>query len=160
MKEFSVAVTADFPLSHDALALLKRNLHARLPNIPSSHLAEAIARGLDFQTNAALQAHLRATPGVTAEFISDRFSGRLVELRHAAADDISDDVRLVRGLVSAQADPGLTPRAPLERCASYGVRIVRNGKGEVFAHHNVAGVLGPYYDENEAAAQACTAWDI
>lgn len=155
-----MAVTADFPLSHDALALLKRTLHARLPNIPSSHLAEAIARGLDFQTNAALQAQLRGAPGATATFDSERFSGRLVELRHAAAEDIRDDVRLVRSLVNAQPDPGLSQRPPLERCASYGVRIVRNSKGEVFAHHNVAGVLGPFLDENEAAAQACTAWGI
>jgi hypothetical protein len=152
-----MAITAAFPLSFDAHALLKRTLHASLPAVPSSHLAEAIARGLGFQTNAALQPQLRA--GGVAPFDPELFSGRLVELGHEPSD-VGDDARMVLSVLLAQADPGLTPRTPLERCAAYGVQLMRKENGEVFAHHNVGGVVGPCRDEHEAAELACATWSL
>jgi hypothetical protein len=156
-----MAVTANFPLSHDALALLKRSLHQRLPDIKSSHLAEAMAAALGFQTNAAAQARMREQSRVElSSFDSSVFSRRLLELGYRGVADVSEDVRLAQAVWMAGPDEGLAPRSPLERCASYGVRLLRKESGEVFAHHPVAGVLGPCADEHVAAQLACSAWGI
>jgi hypothetical protein len=71
-----------------------------------------------------------------------------------------EHLHVVLGLLLAKGDPGLVPRTPLERCSAYGVRILRKENGDVFAHHNVAGVVGPCHDEQEAAALACATWDF
>ncbi|MPW23030.1 hypothetical protein GCT13_41210 [Paraburkholderia sp. CNPSo 3157] len=155
-----MAIAPDFPLAFDALAQLKRALHQTLPKIPSSHLSEAIAFGLGFRTNAALQTQLNAGGGTVAGFDSDRFSGRLAKLGHGPIRDVCDDVRVVQSILLARSDPGMVPRSPLERCAAYGVRILRKENGDFFAHHNGAGVVGPCHDEQEAAALACATWDF
>lgn len=77
---------AIFILHTDNLTACKEALRALLPNVRSSHLTEAIAAGLGFQTNASLVAKLKgegaALPDI-ARVDDGSFAARLVEFGYA-----------------------------------------------------------------------------
>ena len=160
-----MADTVHLSATPDVLAAFKRVLHAELPRVKSSHLSEALAAALGFNTHAALLAHLSAGNASVTLAVSDaRFVARLTALGYSdgavSALHVASWVQAVHapsGTVGAEL--GLQ-RSPLERCRTYGVRIERRPNGEVFALHNVAGAVGPCIDEHGAARLACEAWGI
>lgn len=71
---------APHPLSHTAIQDLKKALRVAFPDVKSSHLSEALAHALGFQTNAALLAVLdreEVHPVPSLQSADDLFSRRL-----------------------------------------------------------------------------------
>lgn len=73
---------ASIPLTESALTSLKKHLHARYPEIRSSHLTEAIAAALGCKSHAALQIALRGSQDNQQYVLLDdtTFDKRLQEL--------------------------------------------------------------------------------
>lgn len=73
--------------SRDNLAFIKKELRSALPDIGSSHLSEALAASLGFQTHAALLAVTeKATHTLLLTIDTTRMSERLARFGHQVAD--------------------------------------------------------------------------
>jgi hypothetical protein len=66
-------------ITKNAVDALKRELYRRLPDIKSSHRCEAMARGLGFNSYAALLAKAKASEPTIAYVISVKFVEYLIE---------------------------------------------------------------------------------
>lgn len=74
-----------------SLRSVKNRLQARFPSVKSSHLTEAIAAGLGYQTNAALRAELEGSSRMRLRYVSldaERFRDRLLELNYPLQPDL------------------------------------------------------------------------
>lgn len=113
------------PLSLELVTKLKRTLHRQMPSVRSSHLREAIARGLEFHTAAALQTALKAPIAPPATLDADAMTKRLAELGYEEMSlghtIVIHLVALMNGLHdgkradasdSAMVQPPLQPRPP------------------------------------------------
>jgi len=79
-------------LHTDNLTACKEALRVSLPHVSSSHLTEAIAAGLGFQTNASLVAKLKGERAMLpdiARLDDDSFAARLFEFGYAVTPDRS-----------------------------------------------------------------------
>lgn len=117
----------------------KRLIGQAAPHIKSSHRAEALARGLGYATNAALQTALEGGP-VDVTMSREDFEGFL-EARGYRAEDLqvallTDAVTLARGgsLDSIKVVPGGNERAPLRRCPFCFDRFVSQGAHNRMCH--------------------------
>lgn len=117
----------------------KRLLGQAAPHIKSSHRAEALARGLGYATNAALQAALEGGP-VDVTMSREDFEGfldargyRVEELQIAL---LRDAVTLARGgsLDAIKVVPGGNERGPLRKCPFCLDRFVSQGAHNRMCH--------------------------
>ena len=147
--------------SLQALALLKKELHKRLPQVRSAHLSEALAAGFGFSTHAALLASLDNGATLDQPTSDERFAQRLAafgyetDVSFGEAKSVADVLAMVHRL--ARPEPGLC-RSDLDRCHAYGVVMKRKPDGSIFATHPVAGALGPHATLEAAAADAVNVW--
>ena len=158
-------------LNRQSLSQLKASVHAQLPHIKSSHLAEALATAVGFQTHAALLALIATPAGRNQTRTPDAslFLGRLRRFGYEVNPDFHFDVLEQAAAIPAPArapyahevaEPALFNKPYAERCWNYGVRIESEAPGKVWAAHNVAGRLGPFETEEQAAREACAVWNL
>jgi len=88
----NTALASTIPAAEFSLRPLKNRLQARFPDVKSSHLSEAIAAGLGFNTNAALRAEQTGPSAWQLEYKTLDTSAlhrRLVELKYPLQPDFS-----------------------------------------------------------------------
>lgn len=162
-------------LNRQSLSQLKSAAHAQLPNIKSSHLAEALAYAFGFGTHAALLAALASPAGRAQSRTPDTnlFAVRLGRFGYAVDQEFSlanlpplaDAAGALPAVESPPSqedfsEPWLFTKTDEERCSDWGVRIDEEAPGRVWARHNVGGPVGPFATRELAARAACQKWDL
>jgi hypothetical protein len=92
------ASMAVLTVSNSSLSSLKKALKDNLPAVKSSHVSEALAFALGFNTNIALKTQLSKTPEGWAAIVDEqRFATRLSQLVHVAVPKLSFEALIPNG---------------------------------------------------------------
>ena len=85
-------------LNADDLSVARKHLSTKLPDVKRSHLAEAVAASLGFNTSIALQTSIRGNPANEHRygyFNASEFFKRLTELGHPVAQQELDTFKYI-----------------------------------------------------------------